>query len=94
MERKSNPVSFVKLTPSGSASTQFAGCTLSRSWVLCSSMGLTPISTRVLIMLASRDTTVSRLVCVDSSPEVVGNSRPARAVQESCGEHQISGSKK
>lgn len=71
-------------TPSGSASTQFAGCTLSRSSVLYWSMGDTPISTRVLIMSASRDTTASRSACLDSSPEVVGKRRDARAVQESC----------
>lgn len=85
--RRQNEKSYHPLqarTPSGSASCQLAGWTLSRSCVLCSSMGDTPISTRVLIMLASRDTTASRSACVDSSPDVVGKSRPARAVQESC----------
>lgn len=75
------------LTPSGSASTQLAGCTLSSSFVLCSSIGDTPISTRVPIMSASRETTPSRSPCVSGSPpEVVGKRRVARRVQESCSE--------
>lgn len=89
VERRTSP-----LTPSGSASFQLAGCTLSSSWVLCSSIGDTPISTSVEIMSASRETTPSRSAWVSGSPpEVVGKRRVARSVQESYmtrhGHHKI-----
>lgn len=74
----------LSLTPSGSASTQLGGCTLSRSMVFHLSMGDTPMSTRVPTMFASRETTPSRSVWIVESPSaVVGKIREASAVQES-----------